>query len=262
MFNLIKAQNYQMIRSNATILTFIICIAFAFIPFVGMDSSFSSDITGGLYTTMYLEMMIFVIMIISMVLVTRVMGWDFADKTINYEVLAGHSRGEVFFARFLDATVWGILGTLGTTILSIGVVSLLYGWGNEVLFSEFLIRYLYIIVVAFRFICFCALVTILMKNHIAAGLVSFMLAEGSVMVQILSEEVLNINCKHWFALGDMFEIAEVTNSRNIIENGIEISRYDMSMEPGYVLTGILVSLVISAVYIGIAYYQFKKRDMR
>ena len=72
--------------------------------------------------------------------VTLIAGGDMNDKTVNYEIMYGHSRRSVYWSR---VTVSLAAGTFGGVLIFAAVpliVTLMLGWGTSISVSVLLIR--------------------------------------------------------------------------------------------------------------------------
>ena len=89
MWNIVRAQNYQLRRDNYIINVFIIIIAIT-VGTMLMDGFLSEDVAT--YISAGLAENFLLILIALMFIVTRCSGWDFNDKTINYELMTSHKN--------------------------------------------------------------------------------------------------------------------------------------------------------------------------
>lgn len=260
MWNIMKAQNYQIKKDNLTYITFLLGAALAAVPMLGVSDM--SGINGGLYALHYLSILPFVYIIFAIVLCTKIFGGDMADKTINYETLSGHSRTEVYFSRCLLALVWGLFGSVMVTALPMLLMGLIFGWGQEVLPGELLIRYLLLFILAVRLISEVILLTTILRNSIVSGVLGYVMVGGSVIVSMLLDSGFGIKTGHVLFASEMDLLTNVSNSQNILVNGEKITRYLLAMEPKDIAGSLLSSLLAAAVCIYAGYCIFRKRDMK
>lgn len=106
MRNIIKALNYQTKTDNVTYYSLFVVLFLAVISFIDADLS---ELTGSMYIAAMGEsyfalLPVFVILMLGV----RILGWDYGDKTMNYEILSGHHRREVYFARVIVSHIWCI----------------------------------------------------------------------------------------------------------------------------------------------------------
>ncbi|MBP1549570.1 MAG: hypothetical protein J6A05_06155, partial [Oscillospiraceae bacterium] len=102
MRNIIKALNYQTRTDNVTYYSILLGI---FLTIFGM---LDFDMTGSEYVALNGESISLLPVFLILMLGVRILGWDYADKTMNYEILSGHHRREVYFARVIVAHIWCI----------------------------------------------------------------------------------------------------------------------------------------------------------
>lgn len=96
MWNIIKSQWYQLIRDKRVRGIFIVTLLFnGAITFANLDT-WEETLKGGMITADLASFYGVMGLIFLLAITAFVMGTDFTDKTLNYEILAGHSRGEVF----------------------------------------------------------------------------------------------------------------------------------------------------------------------
>lgn len=142
MKNLIKALNYQIRRDNVTYYAYISGIAVLILLFVTDVSGNSFNLTGSEYFfSPMTEAGSISILFFFSILVTRICGWDYSDKTINYQIFAGHSRNSVFWSR-IRASFFTCVpsAVLIFFILPPVILSLKNGWGISMDIDGVLLR--------------------------------------------------------------------------------------------------------------------------
>lgn len=262
MFNLFKAINYQIKKNNLTYIVFLLAVVITAIPFVNSDAGAIQDLNAGLFYVNFLQPQIFVFMVFNVLMVTGICGFDMKDKTINYEIMTGHSRKAVYFSRVLMALSWSVLGMVVVTAIPFVILSVISGWGKEVLFSEFLIRSIVFLFQAIRLFCFEILLTFLIRSQLATAILSYFIMDVPVMIGMVFEEFFDIELHYIFAFYDMMHLSETMNGRNLILDGVEVYRYELALQPGFAMSSIATSVIVSAIYVIVGYVVFCKRDMR
>ena len=127
MWNIIKAQNYQTRNDIVVIAALIFIGALSIISpyFNGLNIPFS-EITGSIYAVNSEKtFLLFILLIVT----TRVCGWDQSDKTINYEILAGHNRLAVYFGRIITSIIWVTVSCAVLLFGPLAVCTVINGWG-------------------------------------------------------------------------------------------------------------------------------------
>lgn len=262
MNNIIKSLNYQVRRDIVTYIAIFGGILVAFLPIFEIDAEGIKELNGGMYANQYLALMLLVPYIMSCLIGACVIGKDMGDKTINYEVLSGHPRSQVFWGRVITAFAWDIGLCILVSAVPIALVTLINGWGKNIVFAHFLARYVIIIVGAFRILSFVVLITTVMRHPVAGGFISYGVLNFSTIPLLLLEELFDKKLYHVLAMADIFYLSEFTNMVSMVENGEKIPRYDLSVPSSFFVVSIVVSIAVSAVYLILAYLIFKKRDMR
>ena len=83
----------------------------------------------------------FIFMIIGIIIFSsKLMAGDASDETINYEILAGHSRNRLFAGRTIAGFLWGTVLIWILMMIPLGYLNIIYGWGPETKCSEVLLR--------------------------------------------------------------------------------------------------------------------------
>lgn len=262
MINIIKALNYQMRKSVVTYIALGLGVLMAFFPFFQMGLENLSEINGGLYSKVYLDVMLLLPYIMSCLIGACIMGLDMGDKTINYEILSGHSRSDVFWARIITAFVWVISLCIIVSVVPIAVVTLINGWGNNVEFSDMIPRYLINIAAAARMNAFVVLITSLVRHPVAGGFICYGVINSSLLPVMAIDEFLNQKIYHVFAMCDVYYISIISNMTQVVEDGEKVSKYDLTVDTNFTVVSILIALAVTVVYTVIAYQIFKKRDMK
>lgn len=260
MWNIMKAINYQVRRDNLTVYTFLFLVPIPFLTFIFNPGSMEG-LTGSLYMANYLSEGILLAVIAAAVLSSRICGWDFNDKTINYELLCGHSRESVFFGRVLTAVLWSLLAAGLILFMPLILFTVLHGWGPSMELSDAVLRILLFLLPYFRQLAFFILLTFLFSNSsggLTGSLVTFM--ASFLGIEIL-EDTKHISLTAQLSITNMMELLTFSNSRNKLIGGEEIPVYTSSVSSDMIWGSILFSVVMIIIYIGIVYVYFKKRDM-
>lgn len=263
MWNIMKSQNYQTRGDNLVIYGFLIVLIF---PFLGLlmdgDGSIFGDLNGGMYLLLASPMFPFAATILSLIVVARICGWDSTDKTINYEIMAGHSKAEVYFGRVCSALIWTIGGSFAAMVLPVAIISLICGFGNSMPLGDVALHTGIFLAVVFRMSCEYILLTFLLRNCYAAMLLGYTFtAFGMVGVMIYTDitgveptvETVLVNMGQLFNFGN-YQIKNI--------GGEEIQVFNLSLEPSIISSTVLVSLLVGIICLLVGYVFFSRRDMR
>lgn len=262
MINIIKALNYKMIRSIDTFVSVGVGILIALMPILMMGGESLRDINGGMYSQSYLQVMMLIPYLMACILGATAVGMDMGDKTINYEILSGHSRAEVFMARVIVAIGWSVGTTIVVSALPIAIFTIANGWGPNVVFVDVLMQYIINIVAGVRMTGFVILMTTIVRHYIAGLFISYGIINTSLIPVMVLDELLKKEIPHVLAMSDVYYLSGISNMMSVVENGEKIEKYDLSVDTGFFLVSILVALAMSAVYVIVAYFIHKNRDMK
>lgn len=258
MWNIIKALNYQTRRDNVTIYAALIGIAMTAIMFFDLDKT---EICGADIAMIIGQSIPMGSILMLAVLTSRICAWDQSDKTINYEVLSGHDRKNVYFSRVVVSLMWCIPLTLIMTALPIIIASLAFGWGQIMDLRGFLIRYALIFLPIIRMLSAYIFLSFFTGSFIASLLTTYLITQGELMIYMFIEEFRGTQLECELGMSNISSLMEF-NSRMGFIDGKDISVYDTSLPPEMITKTIIVSLAASAVYLIGGYILFKKRDMK
>ncbi len=262
MYNIIRSLNFTNRRNMAILLTIISMIALPLlIPMFVLNVPFK-DITGGAYFTNLcgelFTIWIFPIMIISCIAASA----DAGDKTIYYEIMAGHSRSRIFFARIINALVWGVLLSAVTYYLPLVYYGLINGWPVEgIKISDIILRCLLSLLPMFRIAAFSIMVSVVFRSAGKGIGFSYLLIEVEVLIiEITSEFIKKLDKTYLSGLYNVMDLLTLDNSRNFVINGEKVDVYETAVSGKYALMTIAISLIIGGIYLTVAYLDFTKRD--
>ena len=264
MFNIIKSLNYSNRRDTVNWITIITLLVLP--PFicylVGMlNTDSTSVITPSVYFVSTEMGTVFVFMCFGiMILASKVMSGDASDKTINYELMAGHSRDKVFAGRVIASLLWGGVLVFIIMLLPLGYFTLFNGWGMETNMKEVLIRSM---LTLFPIIRFTALTIMLASISRGAGkgiALSYAVFMVTVMIASVLQDIFEIDLVYPFSTTNAATLLSTTNSRYEVINGKTVCIFDTSVPGDLIWKTIVVSIVFAAIYLTIAYINFKKTD--
>lgn len=261
MWNIMKAQNYQTKNDNLTVYILLFGILFPFIILLIEVDFDVSTLTGSMTMAQVAEMFPFVLAIITLGLTTRICGWDQADKTMNYEILSGHSRGEVYFSRVIVSLLWSGISSMIIIILPVLVFSLINGWGVSMKLGDIVVRYLLVIFPILRLICEFILLTFLLQNCYKAMLIGWVLfyvaVLGSMVYQDLTDKVMTVQ----FAVTNMMQLLNFSNFRPEYINGQDVPIYETAVSQSMVAGTLVVSILIGTLCLAAGYAIYRKQDI-
>lgn len=186
MWNIIRAQWYQLIRDKRVRGTFVVMLLFnAAFTFANIDGY--EEIKGGRIMADMGSFFGLMGLLFMLVLMAFVMGTDFVDKTLYYEILTGHSRKEVLFGRFLVALSAGSLGAMTIMLFCPLVLTVGFGWGYVPEAGSTFLRCVLVFGVLFRIACETMLIAVIVKNPYATIFAGYIIGCVELLLLLLKE---------------------------------------------------------------------------
>ena len=263
MKNIMKSIWYEIYHSKLMIRIYIVFIfVMGLIGFLnseterGTYSAGASGMLADIHEVTY-EFPIFILALI----VGIICGEDYKDKVANYEVLSGHSRKSIFFARTLMGIIIGSVFATLLCFVTILTAWLKTGWGDSLVFGDVMIRTCLMIFPMLRLAAFFAVLTFLIKNPyiimaigfitcMSPALLNNMLAHSkSIFVSIFNMALL-CDYKGW-------SIYNIDPSEGIVY----YNSYESSVSSGLVIGTIVASLVMTVFYLFMGYALFRRDEL-
>ena len=263
MRNIIKALNYKIKRDNVTYYAFIAVIVAFLLCFSDFDGIISS--TGSEYLIGMQDMLCLPVFFFLAILVTRICGWDYTDKTMNYELLIGHDRKEVFFGRIWVSFIWCVPLSIIFLVLPPVILTLINGWGIYMDMGDMIFRCVLVCFIVFRIYSEFVLITFLTKSCYLGLIFGFLFLEFSSVIPQAIEEIGKIK------LGNFITISSAGNFLKLITfdkysfqyvDGKDEMLFDIAVEPSFAAATIIVSLLAGAGCILVSWLYFRKSDMK
>ena len=262
MWNITKALRYQIKRDNYSIITLIVAI---FLPVMSLfiDSSGVEfgEITGSIYVSEYVGEMYGFVLIIIVLMTTRIAGWDYNDKTINYEIMTGHSKKDVFGARAVLSILVSMIAYVIMMVLPAIVFTVMNGWGKSLSLKNAVIRYILMMFPIFRITCMFVLLTFIVANCYKALVIGYALLEATIVFSMIMEEMLDKTFTIQFAASNMEKLLSFPSYKTQFINGKDIMVYKSTVSSSLAGGTIIASLIVGTAALIIGYTYFKKHDM-
>ena len=259
MWNVIRAQLYQLKRD---FVVWGVTILALFMMFVINLDAFDMDMTGSEATAYMGESMcILVGLLIMMIIVANVMGKDFLDKTLNYEVLSGHTRKDVFFGRFMVAMTASILCAFLIIISVPAVLTIMNGWGNTMEFHGVLIRFGLILITLFRISCELAFLTTLAKNPYITYLVAIVLSEVQIILSTAQSQYSDFETSPLLPVSNCLNLFTFQDWTTFFLDETDQIFYSSAVTSEMVLWTLIPSIVIGVVMLLLTYVFFRHDDL-
>lgn len=264
MWNIMRAQIYQTMRNKMTWFIFFFAIALNAVFSFGFIVDNEEGLNGSLTVASLGSMYCMTGLLFLMVFAADITGKDFTDKTINYEILSGHSRNEVFFGRFIVAAVVGSIGALFIMLLFPCLITLLSGWGNTMELQGVVFRYILVFVTLFRVVCEVTLITFLTKNPYITYLTGFLFGYIQMLLPMAQSEFPDwfinknsVSLSVWHCL-DLLDFQDWTTF--FLDESEQIL-YQSGVEPVVIGQTIGVSLLVGVVLLVISFVFFHSDDL-
>ncbi len=259
MWNIMKAQNYQTKGDNLVIL---VLLAGFLLPTGAVLIDFDvSELSGSLFMAQLGSVLPSFLGMVLVILVSRICGWDAGDKTINYEILAGHSRAEVYFGRVIMSVIWGLGSGIAMLVLPVLGITLINGWGDSMNPGNAAVHCVLFLFPMLRLICEFAMLTFLMRDCYKAMLVGWVFFAVSVIGIMVYEELMDRVLTLQLVITNMRQVIGFDNYKLEYIEGEDIPVYMTGMDAPLVIGTILVSLLVGGACLAIGYAVFKKQDM-
>ncbi len=262
MWNIMKALRYQIKRDNYSIIILILAFLIPVMSLLLDDSGVElSEMTGSMYVSGYVGEMYAFVLIAIVLLTTRITGWDYNDKTINYEIMTGHSKKEVFGARAILSILANILVYGIMMVLPMIVFTIMNGWGKSLLLKNAVIRYILMIFPIFRITCIFVLLTVIVANCYIALVIGYALLEGTIIFAMIMEEMLDKTFTIQFAATNMEKMLSFPSYKTQFIDGKDVMVFKSAVSGSLSGGTIIASLIFGMAALTIGNIYFKQHDM-
>lgn len=260
MWNIIRAQNYQTRNDLVVIVSLLLIGILAVIsPLFNVVGVPFSDFTGSFYAVNSDNtFLLFIVLIIT----ARVCGWDQSDKTINYELLAGHNRSAVFFGRIITTFIWVGASCAVLTFVPLGVCSAINGWGYSADFSWVMIRYLLAFLPLFRITFELALLTFLLRSSGLSIVLGYLLIDVVVIADSILSVESDIEITWQLGVTNLMRVTGFPDYSYGFVNGEDVIVFESALDQSFIIGTIAASVLVGAACLIIGLVLFKKRDMK
>ena len=183
-------------------------------------------------------------------------GDDFFDKTMNYELTSGRLRKQAFLSRvivtLMMCTAFGLLMMI-TTIMTADILN---GWGSSIPVSAAVTRTLLCIFPFIRYSCFVIMLSYIIKRPGFTFLACYGILNGITLVtpkDPFSYNVISLNTISEFMHFKYYCTFGLARDAAVV--------YTPEIQTSAAVSGIVVSLAFSALYLLTAYSYFHKDDI-
>lgn len=258
MRQIMKAQLYQLKRNKLNYVIFVVLAFMQCTTLMGEIGFSSKTVTAGTYVAENGGYVMSVALIFGLMFTGIICGEDFIDKTVNYELMSGHLRRELFFGRAVLSLLIGTAGTIILNIVPIAAAWIMSGWGDEVSAPEVFLRYMLSVLPVLRLICEFVFISYIVKNSyivMALGFVASM--AGNAWIELL--EAGNLI---FLGTGNLHMLLDFTSwGTYTLAGEKEIMVYDAALPAGDVAGTVLASVLIGGLFLILGYLYFEKDDL-
>lgn len=258
MRNIIKAQRYQLKRDYFLYATIFLLVAIYVVLIINSVTQ-KEIINGGMMFLYSGEMLGIFGILVTLVITGRICGWDFQDKTINYEAVYGHSRSAIFGGRALFSfqAVLIMLSLLLFLPMLYGIGK--NGWGPNVDLKDALLRIVIYYLANIRLVSELICLSFILKNGMLATFIGYVGVEiAAIPAMMIEKESI-----FWTAvIPQVTYVLSYTNQKNLFVDGHEVPFMISELTPSFAAGCILSSILLSLLALIAGYCSFRKSDMR
>ena len=261
MKKLLSSLSYQSLRNGAFYrLTALFIVAMAVFGVVLGMTSDETPGAGRLIVDSPSILWLFQSMVIA-IIVGAVCAGDFKDKDIYYEIMSGHSRINIFFSKAIPATVFTAL--LATFISTVPVISncIFFGWGDVIEVKGAVIRIALCFFPFLRLAAFFTLIAFLSKSRMLVTVLGYIAMCMGVLLQAITGSHSSFLLSY-FNLQDLMDYGTWSIYNLDPTGGIVMhTAYDSGISGSMISGTIIISVLVSAVYLIAGYGFFRKNDL-
>lgn len=262
MKRLLSSLSYQSLRDGALYrLTGIFIVAMAVFGIVIGIASDETPCAGRLIADAPSVLWLFQYLIIAIVVGTVSAG-DFKDKDLYYEIMSGHSRVDIFLSRAIPSTVLSAL--LAVLLSAVPVISncIVFGWGDVIEVKGAVIRIALCFFPFLRLASFYTLTAFLSKNRMVVTALGYMAMICCIFLQNVITGSQSAFLLSSFNLQKLMDYG-TWSIYNLDPTGgiVMYTAYDSSISKSMAAGTIMISVLVSAVYLLAGYGFFCKNDL-
>lgn len=258
MWNIIKAQNYQT-RNDIVVIVALICVGAISVVSPMLNGISLDNITGSVYAVNSDKTFL---VFVALIFTSRICGWDQSDKTINYELLAGHDRSAVYFGRIIATLIWVTISSAVLMIAPLGIFTAINGWGYSAELSWVLIRYLLALLTIIRVTFEFALLTFILRSSGLSLVLGYLLIVGALFLDIIFSMDTDKNKSWLLGVTNLMHVTGFPDYSFGYVNGEDVIVYESTLDATLIVGTTAASVLVGAVCLIIGNVLFRKRDMK
>lgn len=261
MKDIMKSIGYEIVRSKMMIRLYILFIfVMGLIGVINVDLVQNGLGASGMLADSASVTYIFSSFVLALI-VGIICGEDYLDKVANYEILFGHSRKSIFFARSLMGILVGaVLSTL-LGFVPIITGSAVGGFGSSLVLTDVIARQLLFFFPFLRLGAFFAMLTFLVKNPYIIMAAGFVIGEaGQLFAEMFSHaksyyvSIFNFNLLTDYVGWSIYNIDPTVGV-------VKYNAFNSSLSSQMVCGTIICSLLVTAFYLFMGYALFRRDEL-
>lgn len=263
MINVMKAQKYQVLRSISTYAVALVALVlFCAVVFSDVLSDDTDKLSASLFTSYIGEINVTIMPILILIYTGLICGSDLSDKTINYELLSGVKRRDVFFGRFFVVLIVNVILYIIFAVLPILIFALVFGWGHTMTVHDVVLRYVTGLFPLIRFTAFYALIAFIVRSTAGVIALGYILSMVEMLSVVLLNELFNMKVTMYLFTYDIFNrILAPQNMGYGFFDGEDVMVVKDILEKETILHASAAGMIGTAVFLIISYVVIRRRDM-
>lgn len=250
---IVQSQIYQLKNDLLLKGAFLCMMIFTILP-IPVYLLFSEEKISGGYFAVSLSAMNTYSVIFLILTAAYIVGRDFGDRTGYHDVLYGYKREEVLWGRFLVMLVVTVFMSMVLLLELPFVATLICGWGEEITVSEFLFRCMIYIFPVIRMCCEVTFLTVVCNELYQVYAIEFVL----YILEMFFSDIKNPFVLVSSATSEIFKFESWTVSH--IDGTVDVL-YENTLRGDTIAMVILFSCTMSILYLLLAHFYFKSKDM-
>lgn len=263
MWNIVRSLNYMIKHDIYSYIMVLLGLTIAVSSIVTMFSDSGGEaLTGSLAVGYWGNFIAVFCFMLPAFVTTRICGYDFNDKTVNYEVLYGQKRSAVFFSRIILSYIYNIILFTVLAIAPLAVLTMMNGWGHSIAMSESLFHFVLSLLVLIRYTTFIACLTFLVRSSwigLAAGYLMMIFEMLPLFVMELTNPGFELTWQ--LSIPNAMKIMDFSNAAMGFVDGKDITIYKAALDSSVVTGTVLAAVIETALLLICSYALFRKRDI-
>lgn len=262
MNNIIKSQLFQNRKNVILIIASAVVIIVPLLLYLMNDNC--SEMTGGIAAYSVSDLMPMLVSYYIFLSVPLLFSSDTADKTMNYEILSGHSRTKVFWSRIYVVYMITIPAIILSLILPVAAASAVNGFGANIKPGELAVMFASFICIAARMISEIIFLTFLVEKPLVSMVLSMPL-EGMIMLPAYIIPALNgdeyTGRMYYSSLYRLSSVLDFSNSKTGFYKGEDIIQFVTEKDICMRITDTAGAMLMAVILLLLTFSLFKRKDL-